>query len=240
MEHCAEWTQFVFGRTCTSPRFHALEGESDGRPADQIMTTAEEPWLRWETSELQRCPEFLREPSEEIIGQVTQQRLQKSGLLTATSGKLKATEFGGGLNNQVYALSIEYQELPYIMRVAKPVDPFYKTAAEVSTIAFIQQYTSIPVPSIIDFSTTTDNPIELEWILMQRMPGKGCEEYLYGMTFLDKLAVAETAKSFLQELSKFRFPAIGGIYTKHIIAGERNKRGPIKTFDIPGCENFCI
>jgi aminoglycoside phosphotransferase (APT) family kinase protein len=71
----------------------------------------------------------------------------------------------------VYSLSLDDVELPYLMRVAKPVDPFYKTASEVSTIAFIQQYTSIPVPNIIDFSATSQNSIGLERILMQRMTG---------------------------------------------------------------------
>jgi hypothetical protein len=44
----------------------------------------------------------------------------------------------------------------------------------------------------------------------------------------------------MQQVSQFRFPAIGSIYTKHIIAYERNRRGPIKTFDIPGADNFCV
>lgn len=39
----------------------------------------------------------------------------------------------------------------YLIRVALPVDPFFKRESEVATLAYIRKYTSIPVPKVLAF-----------------------------------------------------------------------------------------
>ena len=61
--------------------------------------------------------------------------------------------------------------LPYVFRVALPVELFYKTASEVATLSYIRELTSIPVPRIIAHSSTAENELGFELVLMEKVPG---------------------------------------------------------------------
>jgi hypothetical protein len=51
------------------------------------------------------------------------------------------------------------------------VDPFYKTASEVVTLAYIREHTSIPVPHVVMHDSTADNKLGLGWMLVERILG---------------------------------------------------------------------
>lgn len=85
---------------------------------------------------------------------------------------LSATPFSAGAFNKLYKITISDGNSPeYIFRVTSPIEPFYKTASEVATLSYLREHTSIPVPGVIAHSSTAENELGFEWILMEKMPG---------------------------------------------------------------------
>ncbi|KAI1463574.1 uncharacterized protein F4812DRAFT_243962 [Daldinia caldariorum] len=59
-----------------------------------------------------------------------------------------------------------------IIRVMLPVDPYFKTQAEVSSLEWVRQYTSLPVPKVVIFDPTGTTQIGLEWIVLECSQGQ--------------------------------------------------------------------
>ena len=47
------------------------------------------------------------------------------------------------------------------------MDPYYKTESDVSTTEFVRHFTSIPVPKIFAYNSSTDNTLGLEWTFLE-------------------------------------------------------------------------
>ena len=54
----------------------------------------------------------------------------------------------------------------HIMRVAIPVEPFFKTESEVATMDYVRKHTSLPVPRVLAYDSSTSNQVGFEWIVM--------------------------------------------------------------------------
>ena len=59
----------------------------------------------------------------------------------------------------------------FIFRVSLPVDPYFKTVNEVTTLQYISDHTTIPIPRVVAYDGSANNELGFEWILMTRMPG---------------------------------------------------------------------
>ena len=61
----------------------------------------------------------------------------------------------------------------FIFRVSLPVDPYFKTVNEVTTLQYISDHTTIPIPRVVAYDGSANNELGVgfEWILMTRMPG---------------------------------------------------------------------
>ena len=57
------------------------------------------------------------------------------------------------------------------MRVSLPVEPFFKTESEAATLSYIRTHTSIPVPEVIEWDSSADNPLGFEWVLVDKVEG---------------------------------------------------------------------
>ena len=107
---------------------------------------------------LSRAP---RHPDIHIIKLLSRHHLQIPAWV-----HLSITFLARGAFNKLYAISTSY-----VFRVTLPVEPFYKTASEVATLSYIREHTSVPVPRVIAHSSTANNELGFEWILMERIPG---------------------------------------------------------------------
>lgn len=60
-----------------------------------------------------------------------------------------------------------------IARIPTPVagPPHYTTASEVATMEFLRTILKLPVPEILAYSTSSDNPVGAEYILIERVEG---------------------------------------------------------------------
>lgn len=120
--------------------------------------------------------------------------------------------FAEGAFNKLYSvrsLSISQQ---YIMRVTLPVEPFFKTESECATLAYIRMHTSIPIPKVIAYSSTSENELGFEWMLIEKINGIPLSGAWESMNFESKVKLSNEMSRYLQQLSSLRFDEIGNLY----------------------------
>ncbi|KAK8138938.1 hypothetical protein PG984_002318 [Apiospora sp. TS-2023a] len=105
------------------------------------------------------------------------------GLLPACFRNCRVTYFSSGWYNKLYALDLlqdgcahcqEYglvADLPQLLlRVSKPVLPFFKVESEVASICFAQDQ-GVPVPQVHYYDSSGQNTLGLDWIIYERITG---------------------------------------------------------------------
>ncbi|RPA74568.1 hypothetical protein BJ508DRAFT_215288, partial [Ascobolus immersus RN42] len=78
---------------------------------------------------------------------------------------------GEGMFNKAYLVKVLGVEKEFFFRVRLPVDPHHRTASEVATLEFLRRNTSIPVPRVYAYDSSSDNSLKFKWILMDRVKG---------------------------------------------------------------------
>ena len=113
------------------------------------------------------------------------------------------------------------------------MEPFYKTASEVATLSYIREHTSIPVPRVIASSSTAENELGCEWILMERLPGVALTDVWGGMDLETKSRETKAIGGFLRQLRDIRrpFPAIGNLYFRKDIDASNGAVSVVPTED---------
>ncbi|ROV99537.1 hypothetical protein VMCG_06333 [Cytospora schulzeri] len=168
--------------------------------------------LRW-TRCRNSCPIWPSDPDLTIIKKLA------ASLLTETPGlpdlsSLQVKFLADGARHKVYELSHPSAYIPYLFRVAIPLDPYYKMESEMATLAAIRRYTSIPVPRPISWSSSADNELGYEWCLVERVPGVELREVWRKMPWDKKLEVVDQMAEFMVQLwgPALRFSKIGSVY----------------------------
>ncbi|CAG8659968.1 2017_t:CDS:2, partial [Racocetra fulgida] len=69
-------------------------------------------------------------------------------------------------------ISVQKLSEEYIGRVAFPEYPRWKTESEVAVMEYVRLNTNIPVPKIYYWTSSIDNPVGAEYILMECLPGR--------------------------------------------------------------------
>ena len=147
------------------------------------------------------------EPSVEFISEIAIRHLDLSqDDIDHTTTKL---EFQGAFN-RLYA--VECPRGSYFMRITLPVHPHFKTASEVATIALLRSRTSFPVPHIIASSSTTDNKLKFEWILMERVHGVPLADIWASLAWDAKVSCVTEVACIIAQLFELRYDLIGNLF----------------------------
>jgi len=125
------------------------------------------------------------------------------------SSTVQVTFLTQGAFNKLYDVKIDNEV--FIIRVSLPVDPYYKTMSEVSTMDWISRTASIPVPRVITYQSSRENPIGFEWIIMTKMPGKPLKEIWRSLPFSAKTDLVEQLAAYSSYLFRNQLQGIGNI-----------------------------
>ena len=197
--------------------------------SDQVMVLAGEfdltsPFLRqpkvvWESGPWGPAPRWLSTPDIAVIETLSRRHLQ-----LPADRRLTVTFFSEGAFNKLYSVSLSDRgdglgSPQYIFRATSPVEPFYKTASEVATLSYIREHTSVPVPRVIASSSTAENELGCEWILMERVAGVALADVWSNMDLEAKSRETRVIAGFLRQLRDIQrpFTAIGNLYFREDI-----------------------
>ncbi|KAK6815613.1 hypothetical protein PG987_016617 [Apiospora arundinis] len=104
----------------------------------------------------------------------------------------------------------------YVLRVCLPVYPWYKVEAEVATIQFVRERTTIPAPPVYVYDSSSGNALGYEWILMGKVSGEPFLNVRDSFSLEELKSVAQTVAEWSDQLSRLRFfDGIGSLYLDH-------------------------
>ncbi|KKZ62082.1 hypothetical protein EMCG_03445 [[Emmonsia] crescens] len=100
-------------------------------------------------------------------------------------------------------------KMPFDLSVPKT----YATASEVATVTFLRSK-GIPAPEIFGWSSTANNPVGVEYIVMELAPGIGLDSKWFDLTKKQQLTVATEVIDIEKKLFAIPFSSTGSIYFK--------------------------
>ena len=178
-----------------------------------------QPKFVWESGTWGPVPRWLSPPDIAVIEKLSRNRLQ-----LPANRHLTVTIFSEGAFNKLYTIAVSndgdsFGSPEYIFRATSPVEPFYKTASEVATLSYIRELTSVPVPRVIAYSSTAENELGCEWILMEKVPGVALANVWGDMDLETKSRETKVIAGFVRQLRDIRrpFAAIGNLYLREDI-----------------------
>ncbi|KAJ4501000.1 hypothetical protein C8R41DRAFT_749818 [Lentinula lateritia] len=111
--------------------------------------------------------------------------------------------------HKVYKVS---GDLRIVVRVAAPAFPKDKLESEVATLQYIALHSSIHTPHVYAWNTENDNPVGLEYMILEKILGVPASAVWDTLPFEKKqVVVAEVAECILQ-LFHLRFDTGGSLY----------------------------
>lgn len=151
-------------------------------------------------------PTWTRTPDISVIKELAIQHLPPS------HADIEVDFFAEGAFNKLYTVRSPHILRYYLMRVTLPVEPFFKTESERATLAYIRKYTSVPVPRVIAYDSSSENSLGFEWLLLEKINGIPLSEAWENMDFDSKSTLSREMAHTLQQLYDLRFREIGNLY----------------------------
>ena len=87
----------------------------------------------------------------------------------------------------------------------------YGVASEVATMEFLRSF-GIPIPIVLGWSATADNPLGCEYIVMERAEGRPLFDTWFSMTFKERMKIIPKIVDIERKLFDIKFPGYGSIY----------------------------
>ncbi|RMZ79727.1 hypothetical protein DV738_g3251, partial [Chaetothyriales sp. CBS 135597] len=121
----------------------------------------------------------------------------------------------GGFN-KVFTLRAKNGREEVLARIPTPIagPAHYTTANEVATMDFLRVVLNLPVPEVLAYSTTSDNPVGAEYILMERIEGESLSSRWLSLTTDEVIDIMTQIAEMEKKIFDFRFPAYGSLYYK--------------------------
>ncbi|EGS23444.1 uncharacterized protein CTHT_0001370 [Thermochaetoides thermophila DSM 1495] len=126
------------------------------------------------------------------------------------------TYFAKGTFNRLYSITMPNWDKKYIFRVSIPVEPFFKTESEVATMVYVYKNTTIPIPRVVAFSSSDDNELGYEWILMEMLDGVPLRTVWPDMDFAARCRLFREIAYHAKSLLRLRFSKFGNIYFSEV------------------------
>lgn len=105
----------------------------------------------------------------------------------------------------------------YVLRIPRADDT--DISYEVAMFRYVAQHTSLPVPEVLRFDLTKDNPIGHFYSIQQRIPGSNLCELWKTLNHQQKISAAKEWARVLREMQEIRKPYAGFVSPKSIQDG---------------------
>ncbi|KAL2070679.1 hypothetical protein VTL71DRAFT_13705 [Oculimacula yallundae] len=125
--------------------------------------------------------------------------------------------------------------LPYPYTVPRK----YGIASEVATIEFLRIH-GIPIPKILDWSSSASNQLGSEYIIMERVPGRELTDTWHIMTYKKRMAVVQKIVDIEKLLFRIRFPASGSLFFKDSLDPDFQSVNMPENSSLEDVGKFCI
>ena len=119
--------------------------------------------------------------------------------------------------------------LPYRSTLPKR----YAVASEVATMDLARAH-GVPVPRVLDYSVTSENPLRSEYIIMERAQGREMGHSWYNLSKEERKTVSLNVTKVEASLFKIKLPAYGSVYYKRDLAPSNH------TIDISDSNDLCV
>ncbi|KAK8051150.1 hypothetical protein PG993_002535 [Apiospora rasikravindrae] len=109
---------------------------------------------------------------------------------------------------------VEWDNQYYVLKLTLPICPVRKTQSEVATMRWAKAMTALPVPDVVQnlYSTSADNPVGCEWILMRKVPGRPLFQCWNDMDMPRKRRLVEQLAEYTVRVFDNEFEGIGSLY----------------------------
>jgi len=152
--------------------------------------------LQWEETLFGLVPRWKRDPSIAAIETVCRQQLN-----IPPQDPCTVSFHASGIFNKLYTVQSTGLAPLFLMRVTLPAYPHRKTRCEVTTLRWVRENTSVPVPEVFAFDESSDNEISFEWILIEFVQGVSADKLWPSLSTVQKAAFTEQIAGFVAELS---------------------------------------
>ncbi|GKZ36010.1 hypothetical protein AbraIFM66950_006883 [Aspergillus brasiliensis] len=100
-----------------------------------------------------------------------------------------------------------------VLRISGSQIPRIKTSNEVTVMTWVRRNTKIPVPNVIRYSASSDNPLGYEFTLLERMPGVPVATVYDTLTEGQKIKLVEQLAEYVIELHSMPWEGgyVGGL-----------------------------
>lgn len=140
------------------------------------------------------------------------------GLCCLSNEDVKVEFLAKGAWNKVYTVSavdeVSGITSECVFRCALPGLPWFRMQLEVSTMEYVRMNTTIPVPKVFAFDSSMENPLGMEWLLMEKVNGTSYIDAQSSMTFDAKVELHKTVADWVHQLSQLSFDKMGSIYRR--------------------------
>ncbi|KAF1983918.1 hypothetical protein K402DRAFT_396116 [Aulographum hederae CBS 113979] len=160
-------------------------------------------------------PEWLNDPSLDSVREMIKPHLRSCGIIISELDPVEVKFFADGMWNKLFEVSVSdclRGTRSYILRLAMPVCPWFKTQSEVATMEYVRCHTEIPIPRVFAFDSSGKSSLGLEWILMEKMEGEDYSKKEGDVSFDARAELHRTVASWKHQLSQLKFDQIGSIY----------------------------
>lgn len=197
------------------PKFPIRINEDAPPPFSQEAQNRSIRWVH-DTCHFAPEPEWLVELSDQRIRDTLRPHLNHLGYESETA-EIEFLSEGGF--HKVYTITTLNHETKqpksFVLRVPLPADPYFKTESDVATTEIVRHTTSIPVPVIFAYDSSSNNALGFEWILMEKINGKPMYEYWEKMDYDSKVRFTNRVAEWNTQLANVVSKKIGAIYLRY-------------------------
>ncbi|UJR10260.1 hypothetical protein I4U23_014470 [Adineta vaga] len=140
-----------------------------------------------------------------------------------------------GYNNLIFFINTIENTQKYVLKIGGRYWIKIKTEAEVKALQLLAEYTTIPVPKVLAYSSDRNNEFGVEWILMTCLSGENLNEICQKQTLnfnAKKSIIQDLADCVAQMHFKIpRFNQIGALTSNGQIGTDLNQLGPWLTYE---------